>query len=958
MLLTCKIVLFCSAATVITPSVAIATEQQGSPAASEQQGESRVPRKKVVERRKQQQKRSGSAGVAPETPQEVLRGDAAPPEVSAGASERLAGDIVVYGLKENVQSARNAKRKAQQIVDVILSQDIGKLPDKNVPEALARVPGVFLDRERGEGSSIRIRGLDNVMTTVNGANSFSAGDRTSYLNDIQSDLVAGIEVFKTRTPDQIEGSNSGVVNLTMRRPADFKNGATYAFQLRGDYNDQVKRTNPYGSAMVSYSGDTAIGRMGFLVNGTYNNMAYVESRRYNEFPGQPGDVRQLIGPTNTPTPIFLPSRVEYRYRRGERERAAFNISTEWRPSDQLRFLIEGAFSNTRQGWFDDSFWLPLTYSDSRNPPPRLTNVVLSDDGRLVKSLTAEGTDPIGPGKNNWLHRSTDYSARFQVDYNTEQFEFGGWIGYRKATNNSNDIRHWIRFNQQPSFDVEFNTQLDPRGGPNAVFKNIDLMDPANYQFIDGFQQTQIWWNSYEKEARYDMKIFTFDDTIDYIKIGFRAANRFYDRRAGGRLIGGLRVPISELPGYTLTPVGQGFQGTTTGATADWLIGDGAAIRSNWDLVRAIAMRINPAQTALQQRWPTFDQGVTFNGNEGSYAGYGMLHYNMKFILPIEGVVGLRIVNSYTNLFAFNRTTTRGVVDGRPGNVLTVTPSQSANNFLDLMPSVNAIMHFTPELQLRLSWTRDVWRPNAEQLRPSVNFDLTNPNNLVGNAGNEQLQGVPNKKLDASIEYYFGKTGSISLAGWYWRQDGFLISRQLPEIIDDQTLLITRPYNANRSQSAGVEASATTFFTFLPGIFRSFGISGNFTYNDTKNEVPVFDGLDITRYVNTPRFNVSKYLFNVIGMFERDGLNIRLAYNWQSRRILSASINNPYDNRYFDPVDRLDLSFNYDISKFLTVSVDAANLTRSGVQEYYGSPELPREITYFARNITAGVRLRF
>ena len=147
---------------------------------------------------------------------------------------RLEGDIIVMGLRENVKSARNAKRRASQIVDVVVAQDIGKLPDKNIPEALARIPGIQIERNRGEGGDVKIRGLGGVMTTVNGSPTFSAGDRTTYLNDISSDMVAGIEVYKTRTPDQVEGSQTGVINLTLRRPTDFKEGATYAFSVRGD----------------------------------------------------------------------------------------------------------------------------------------------------------------------------------------------------------------------------------------------------------------------------------------------------------------------------------------------------------------------------------------------------------------------------------------------------------------------------------------------------------------------------------------------------------------------------------------------------------------------------------------------------------------------------------------------------------------------------------------------------
>ena len=97
---------------------------------------------------------------------------------------RLEGDIIVMGLRENLKSSRNAKRRASQIVDVVVAQDIVKLPDKNIPEALARIPGIQIDRNRGEGGEVKIRGLGGVMTTVNGSPTFSAGDRTTYLNDI------------------------------------------------------------------------------------------------------------------------------------------------------------------------------------------------------------------------------------------------------------------------------------------------------------------------------------------------------------------------------------------------------------------------------------------------------------------------------------------------------------------------------------------------------------------------------------------------------------------------------------------------------------------------------------------------------------------------------------------------------------------------------------------------------
>lgn len=876
---------------------------------------------------------------------------------------RLEGDIIVMGLRENLKSSRNAKRRASQIVDVVVAQDIGKLPDKNIPEALARIPGIQIDRNRGEGGEVKIRGLGGVMTTVNGSPTFSAGDRTTYLNDISSDMVAGIEVYKTRTPDQVEGSQTGVINLTLRRPTDFKEGATYAFSVRGDYADQIKKVNPYFSALVAYNADTNIGQLGFSVNGSANNVRYNESIRWNAKPEIPGDSRLTFLPSTTPRNIYMPWGIGFSGPNGWSKRADVNVSTQWKPDDRWAITLEGGYRKQRMLWSDNRFDIPLTYSDSSAPLPVLSNIVLGPDGRLVKSLSSTSLDPMGPGRSSYQHESTNYNARFQVDFKNERFEFNSWINWARAENDSNELFHWIRFNQQPDFDVIFNDTTDPLGGSNVTFKNIDLLDHKNYLYIDGFLQRKEFTYSPEIEAKWDLKLYTDSKFIDYFKTGFRYANRTYSRALGYRgSYAGLRIPIASLPNYKLVSSGKGFQGSKSAANAEWLIGDTDSIRGSFNQIRGMLTGIYPE---LKSYYPDYIPYEGFSGADGSYAAYVMAHYNVKLLFPIDGVVGTRIVNSLTSLRAIQRTTQFVNVDDRLVETTDEAQINPRGNYLDFMPSVNAIVHFTPKLQLRLAWTSEIGRPSVYQINPRLQLNLLNRGAPMASGGNPKLGAVSTNKYDASLEWYFGPTGLASLAVWQWNQDGLVGNRQLPEVLPESPnvpVLVTRPYNLGRGRHRGIEGRLSSFFTFLPGILKSFGAELNGTMNLTRQAYPVFKPdstlISEAEFIYGPYLNVSKYMYNLVGFFERDGLNVRVAYNWQSRRQWWVDTNDPYNNLFLDPVKRLDASINYDINKNLTVALEGSNLTADGNRSYWGSYAAPQDVRYFSRNFSLSVRTRF
>ena len=129
--------------------------------------------------------------------------------------------VFVTGVRASLISAEEIKLNSPEFVDSIVAEDIGKLPDITVADALQRVPGVQVGRANGEVSSVVIRGLPNLETTLNGYEVFTGVTRGVALQDIPAELVAGVDVYKTASPDKIEGGVAGLIDVRLRRPFDF-----------------------------------------------------------------------------------------------------------------------------------------------------------------------------------------------------------------------------------------------------------------------------------------------------------------------------------------------------------------------------------------------------------------------------------------------------------------------------------------------------------------------------------------------------------------------------------------------------------------------------------------------------------------------------------------------------------------------------------------------------------------
>src|SRR6476661_8705952 len=189
-----------------------------------------------------------------------------PAQPAQNADAPADNSIVVTGLRRSLRSARNIKRNSDQVVDAIVAEDIGKLPDITVSDTAARIPGVQVERSRGEAGRVLLRGFDNTYytTTYDSREIFTAETRSVALQDFPSGAIAAIEAFKTSTANLVEPGIAGLVNVRSRRPFDFK-----GFEVNGSFwelhSRQAGEWNPNGNIMLTDRWKVGDGEMGALL---------------------------------------------------------------------------------------------------------------------------------------------------------------------------------------------------------------------------------------------------------------------------------------------------------------------------------------------------------------------------------------------------------------------------------------------------------------------------------------------------------------------------------------------------------------------------------------------------------------------------------------------------------------------------------------------------------------------
>lgn len=902
---------------------------------------------------------------------------------AASASAQSAADeeeILVTGIRASLASARDFKRNSDSILDAIVAEDIGKLPDNNASESLARLPGVQVDRYADEASGIRIRGLPDVGTSFNGREIFTAENRTVQVHDFPAGALAALEVYKSATAELIEPGLAGLVNVRSRRPFDFK-GLEIAGAIRASYNDQSKKTNPNGNLLISDRWNTPIGEMGALINVAYNRFYYNNSIRYTNGGVDPVANSKAALPAGEAADFRLPYSVGLYYPRGLRERPSVNGAFQWKPADNLEIYADGLWQAFRNQGSTESFDVSLLRAAPKNAagvevPPTLSNIVRvpGQNNKLV-SVSKTGGYPAE------MFRSTsrDFTNTYQAA--------AGFIWTTGRAVISSDFAY--TFSEYGANERSLDSQTAAAPPVNVIFEkdksswfdlgNYDMTNPANYVWR-GYYEREYYVSGAGIQWRGDVALDTDIEWLPKIKVGLRATDRDAKRRQGSRYAytPTLNIPMGSLPTGSLQQVQDGFRGDGP-PFRNWLMPSYDAIQGNTEALRQLSyeslqkiVAANPNDQGYKDALAQYatkaipmDPYGGFYAKEASYAAYAQAKYAFDVGIPIDGTFGVRIVNTDGRYTGTSR------VVATDGKVSAVTDT-NRQNYVDVLPSFGLRAKLMQGLQARLGFTMTRTRPSYGQLNPafSINrnadFGSGSGNGsryaFFGSGGNPDLKPLTSKNYDATIEYYFGKNGAVSGAVFYRDLFGFI--SDYTRDVNDPTyglIQISRPENAGSGKIKGFEVSGQTFFDFLPGWLSGFGAQANLTYIDAKNQLPRALGTSQPMVTLT---GLSKWSYNLSGFYEREKVSLRLSYNYRSSYIDFYSRNSSdvqYTGQTSRPISRLDFSGSYTPIENITLTAEVNNILAQPYSNYRYFNETqyyPIDVRYEGRYFSAGVRFRF
>ncbi|MCC4831459.1 TonB-dependent receptor [Shewanella sp. 10N.7] len=847
--------------------------------------------------------------------------------------------IAVKGIFGSLKAANLMKRTDDRIVDAIVAEDIGKLPDNNIAEALQRITGVSIGTDFGVGESVTIRGVSENLVLLNGRSTAGAGRGGIGLDDFPSSFLKTVEVIKSPTPDMIEGALGGTVNMKTIRPLELSEPLV-AITLDGEYADKTENTAPNFSMGIGNNWD--LGDAGSF--GASANLAYLDRElRRDEFFSKVDlqdnidiDGDGIVDDSGGPNGKYLrrtQNTVEQKTE--ERERTAYGISLQWEPvSAEANIYLDlnatkldggqSAYSILDVG--GSSVARSDSYYDSNG---ELHNYDL--DGVLVipktwSDFTTSDTTSHAIGGEWFLTDSIEISAEYSLSKSEE-----------KQTANEFNLRPIERTDPTTDLVTHTSTSSSYSGGgiPGYMYADSGMLtNPDNLVFREFFHKT-LETDNEEQALRFDFKMSDIGvDWVSAVKAGVRftdrdyTANRYDLKPINGNttLKDSYKNAVDDNGNFApiwidnallsdsmnIVNLNNSFDQTGVNGQNDLLtynVYDADQLQNTeatYELVKQMLAGTSYAMNGSLADNMVEDNGAYKEINEKTSAIYAQFHLDFD---DLTAVFGGRYIQTELE------SSVVASVDADGNKVL----DTGKNDYSDFLPSLNVTYTLTDETLMRFAAAKVMRRADFDELSPALSID----NSLVtGTQGSYQLEPYRVTQYDFSVEHYFGDGGLVSAALFYkdvnsftqtdsscladastvsgqntteWgniclldtagQSQGdvnFATEDQGLAYVDQQKaagqtgIVIDTDVNGGSGEVKGIELAYQQQFTFLPGFWSGFGVNANYTYADSAQP----DG--------NPLLNISENTANGQIYWENEDLQFRLAYNWRDRYLYSQA----------------------------------------------------------------------
>ena len=804
-----------------------------------------------------------------------------PVEPAPAASDGT--DIVVSGIRFSMETAAGIKRADVGVIEAVVAEDIGKLPDMSVAESLARLPGVAAQRVDGRAQEISIRGMGPgfAVTLLNGNEVVSSGDGRSFQYDqLPAELVNTMVVYKTSEVSLSSQGLAGTVDIRTVHPLDVgkRRIALNARAEANSYGKLVPGISSHGERLsATYIDQFADGKLGIALG--YSRLGSPEEKKYfNPWDfGRSADlgVVDAAGNTLAGNPLTVDG-FETGNQSTKTARDSFLGVLEFK-SGGFHSIVNYLHSSFGQHMRGDEIvgvmanWSPAT-------APGVALVSGGTAGDIVQNVTNASM--------LLTFRGNDRSDRMDaVDWNSE-LEMGQWllrgdVSYSRARRHETTAEAYAATVTPASFTVNIPGGFNNFGQLSHL--STDFSKPANLQLAT------YWWgggayasvadvSDETKSARVSLHRDWADRLINSIDLGGVYAERTktlvfvgtnYNLANGADCIYGAcaSVPTADVLGNS--PMGYTGIGTVF----------------HFDVIRALADKTIYTASPNDPKSPAWNWGV----EEKIFTGFAKLGIAGDFIIPWKGNLGVQVVSV--------KQSASGIYDDQSGNL---QPSGGGLKYTDVLPSLVLSGDIDSKTKLRLGVSRAVSRPAMEDMRASTTASVSvQDRQWYGSGGNPQLKPWLSTDFDISIERYFARGSYVSLALFDKAISRGILTKTVaydfsgftnPSGIVPVSSIgsMVTPTNVKGGYVRGVELTLALDGKVLSSALSGFGLQTNYAYSESSLPGTFADG---TPDPNAQLEGLSNHVANATFYYEKDGVQFRIGERYRSG--FSASRHNAF-----------------------------------------------------------------
>ena len=788
--------------------------------------------------------------------------------------------IIVTGFRQSLESAVREKRNSDLILESVTAEDIGKLPDDSIGESIARLAGVTSQRLNGRANVIAIRGLgpDFSQTLLNGREQTSTGDnRAVEFDQYPSEVVSQVVVYKTPSASLVGQGLVGTIDVRTIRPLE-ANERVLAIGAKGSYADLGKLnagSEEFGYRVnATYVDQFADDTLGIALAAAYTDEPY-QLQEFNAW-GYAGD-----GSAGNP---FIIGGNKSFVTSTQLKRFGVNGTFQAEFSPTLMLTVDGFYSNFDDDQSKRGIELPLGFRafGTDYDVDGLTTTT-TEFGEFATSGTFTGVE--GVVRNDVFQRKADlYAGGLNLAYEGDD----GWsaffdFGYSRTDRNELSIESYsgTGYNAGVGATDTIGFQSDTEG--TSFSPSLDYSDPNLIVLTD-----PLGWGGDRIQAGYfnnriledELKQYRvgvakeFDSFLSAIRFGLSYTDRdksltpdeFFVSPANGAQ----EVPFPANRLLRATNLGYLGLGPIVSYDVRELIADGTLVLdpnlSNDIPAKAYAIREDLMTAYLQ---------LDIERDLGS----GQL----------TGNIGVQAINTS------QKSSGIAFADINGDQVADRVDIRSGADYWDVLPSANLSLRLDSDWVFRLAASRQIQRPQLDDLRVAIGYGVTTANNgqsptglypyIDGSGGNPALRPYRANAIDFNVEKYFANgSGVVALQAFYkdivsyidgdvvaFDYQGFPIPAGQPPATTIG--LLRSEVNTGGGDFYGLELSATVPFDAFVSVLDGFGATGGVGWTKTKirnaqGNVDVIPGY-------------SEWVANGTLYYERAGFNARGSVRYRS-----------------------------------------------------------------------------